>query len=183
MRTGLSLASGISSLGIGIAGFIVPNFMKIEKPYSDYILAFGLCLTLVPWLFWGFKAIGSMKDRSGRRVGLSQGEIEKKINEINILISLGETTKKNSDKMRSASVYVFEEMKDLKYGTLSLLSGTVGKESYLYQEAMKPPDFGINLSPRALYATKLEFIDHYVSLLKSLAKEIRVAPKGNLISS
>jgi len=56
MKTGTFIAS-MSGFGCAAAGVVMPNYMEILRPYSDYILFFGLCFAFGPWLLWGYVTV------------------------------------------------------------------------------------------------------------------------------
>ena len=74
--------------------------------------------------------------------------------------------------MRSGSVYVFKEMQEIRNDTLSLMEKIGPKDSALYQETLNCPNIDYSLSPRALFASKHEFIDRHVAALESLKKQL-----------
>ena len=42
--------STISGIGVAITGIIMPLYIEFIKPYAGYILAFGLFLSIAPWV-------------------------------------------------------------------------------------------------------------------------------------
>lgn len=124
--------------------------------------------------FWEFELEFKNDKGSERKPRILKAvDKAKAIHQIDMLIEFGKNIPKaKDDQMRSASVYVFQEMQELRNNTLVLLENLGLKESVLYQEALNCPSIDSSLSPRALFAAKHEFINRHVAALESLRKQI-----------
>ena len=104
---------------------------------------------------------------------LSKKRMTQKISQIDNLIELGENTLEHKkDYLRTGSLYVFSEMRELRDGTLSLLLELDYQENPIYQEVLNIPLIGPHLSPRELYATKHGFVVSHVEALRVVKKQL-----------
>ncbi len=123
-------------------------------------------------LFWKEKC-QNFQGISPPRNAVVLNQPKKTIQRINALIRFGENIKKNTNVMKNPSVQISESMKELKSDTIAFLTALLGEGNPLHQKAVTPPSVKPSSNPKTLYASKVEFVDHYISLLEVLKAEIR----------